>query len=150
MSPGSILFVVLVALTLFSNGVQAYIHFEAYPLLSKVGKPDFAAYIADYEKRLTVPLLLPTGLTVLSNLVLIFVHPVSLSVIGVIVALLLNLAVPVTTATVAAPVYNRVKAAGQAAGEDMSQLMRINLLRLLLSTASSLVILALLITLLPA
>ena len=150
MSLGSILFVVLVALTLFSNGVQAYIHFEAYPLLAKVGKADFAAYIADYEKRLTVPLLLPTGLTALSNIALIFVHPVNLSVIGVIIALLLNLAVPVTTGTAAAPVYNRVKAAGQAAGDDMSQLMRINLLRLLLSTASSLVVLALLVAIMPA
>ena len=150
MSLGIILFVVLVALTLFSNGVQAYIHYEAYPLFSNVGKADFAAYLAEYEKRLTIPLLLPYGLTVLSNLILIFVRPDNLSVIGVIFALLLNLAVAVTTAVVATPVYNRVKAAGQAAREDMSQLMRINLLRLLLSTASSLVVLALLFTLLSA
>lgn len=56
----------------------------------------------------------------------------------------MSLAVGATTGAIATPVYNRVKAAGQATGEDMKKLMRINLLRLLLSTASSLVVLAML------
>src|SRR5579859_758697 len=103
MSPGIILFVALVALTLFSNGVQAYIHYEAYPLFAYVGKADFAAYIAEYEKRLTIPLLLPYGLTILSNLILIFVRPDKLSVVGVIIALLLNLALAATTMLIAIP-----------------------------------------------
>lgn len=145
-----ILFVILIALVLFNNGIQAYIHFEAYPLFARVGKADFAAYLAEYERRLTIPLMLPFGLTVLSNLALLFIRPAGLPVIGVIVALVLNLAVAATTVVLATPVYNRIKAAGQAAPAEMSRLMTINLLRLLLSTAASLTVLILLLTLLSA
>ena len=141
-----IVFIVLIVLTLFNNGVQAYIHFNAYPLLAYVRKEDFGKYLSEYEKRLMFPLMLPYGLMVLSNVVLIFTRPGKVSVAGVIVALLLNLAVATTTVVVATPVYNRIKAAGQAAGDDMSRLTQINLLRLLLSTASSLVVLFLLLT----
>lgn len=140
-----ILFVVLVALVLYNNGVQAYIHFEAYPLIAFVGKAESGAYLAEYERRLTIPLLLPYGVTMLCNLALIFVHPDNLSVVGVIAAFVLNMAVAVTTMVVATPVYNRIKASGANAA-DMSRLMSINLVRLLLSTASSLLVLALLLT----
>lgn len=145
-----ILFVILIALVLFNNGVQAYIHFEAYPLFARVGKADFAAYLSDYERRLTIPLMLPFGLTVLSNIALLFIRPAGLPVIGIILALVLNLAVAVTTVVLATPVYNRIKAAGQAAPAEMSRLMTINALRLLLSTAASLTVLILLFTLLSA
>ena len=91
-----IAFIVLVVTTFFSNGVQAYIHFEAYPLIPLVGKSEFPAYIKEYESRLTVPLVLPYVLTLLSNLVLIFTRPGTLSLISVIVAFVLNLAVSIS------------------------------------------------------
>src|SRR5258708_37250584 len=94
-----ILFILLTFTTFFNNGVQAYIHFEAYPLIPFVGKPEFPAYLKEYEGRLTIPLLLPTGVNVLSNLALLFIHPSGLSVVGVIVSLLLNLSVSVATVT---------------------------------------------------
>ena len=150
MTLGVILFIVLVATTFFSNGVQAYIHYEAYPLFSSVGKSEFSAYIKEYETRLTVPLVLPTILTLLSNLALLFARPANLSIISVIVAFVLNLAVPVVTGVLAAPIYNRIKQAGEAVPAEMEQLMRINLLRLVLSTVSSVVVIYMLVTLLPA
>ena len=143
-----VLFVIVVALTLFNNGVQAYIHFEAYPLLRRVGKSEFAGYLGDYEARLTVPLMLPYGLTVLGNLALLVIRPEPLPLVGVILALVLNIAVAVVTITLATPVYGRIKQAQQAGGADMDSLMNINLLRLLLSTAASLTLLYLLLTLL--
>jgi hypothetical protein len=143
-----VLFVIVVALTLFNNGVQAYIHFEAYPLLRRVGKSEFAGYLGDYEARLTIPLMLPYGLTVLGNLALLVIRPEPLPLVGVILALVLNIAVAVVTITLATPVYGRVKQAQQAGGADMDSLMNINLLRLLLSTAASLTLLYLLLTLL--
>ena len=150
MTLGVILFIVLVATTFFSNGVQAYIHYEAYPLFSSVGKPEFAAYIKEYETRLTIPLVVPYVLTLLSNLALLFAHPANLTVISVIVAFVLNLAVSVVTVMLAAPIYNRIKQAGTAAPAEMEQLMRINLIRLVLSTVSSVVVIYMLVTLLPA
>ena len=146
MSIANILFVVLVALTLYNNGVQAYIHFEAYPLIPFVGKDEFAKYMAEYEQRLTIPLLAPYGLTVLANLILIFTRPAAVSLIGIIILLVLNISVAVVTMVVATPVYNQLKS-----GEEvMPRLMNINLLRLVISTVSSLGVLYLLYGLLPA
>ena len=140
-----IAFIVLVLTTFISNGVQAYIHFEAYPLIAFVGKSEFATYLKEYEGRLTIPLLLPYGLTLLSNLVLLFTRPAKITVISVIVAFVLNLAVSVVTVMLATPIYARIKQAGGAAPKEMEQLLRINLLRLVLSTVSSLVVIYMLV-----
>jgi hypothetical protein len=138
------LFIILVVSTFFNNGVQAYIHFEAYPLLAFVGKAEFAAYLKEYERRLTLPLLIPYGITMLSNLILLFTRPDKISVPWVIVAFVLNLAVSVVTFQLATPVYNRVKQAGEISSGDTGELLRINALRLGLSTLSSLVVIYLL------
>lgn len=143
-----IVFIVLLVLTIFNNGVQAYIHFEAYPLLAYVGKDDFPAYLEQYENRLNIPLLLPYALTVLSNIALIFARPDGIEVIGVIIVLVLNLSVAATSIKIATPVYEEVKQAGTAKIEAMSRLMKINLARLLISTAASLVLIYMLATLL--
>src|SRR5262249_41922309 len=119
MTLGSILFIILAVTVFFSNGVQAYIHYEAYPLIGYVGKPEFATYISEYEKRLMIPLAVPYGLTLLSNLILIFVHPFGLSVIWIIISLLLNVSVAAVTLRVATPVYNELKQAGQGTPEIM-------------------------------
>lgn len=144
----SILFILLVFLTFYNNGVQGYIHFEAYPLIGLVGKSELSAYLKEYEGRITPALLLPYGLTLLSNLALIFIRPAALSVVAVILALLLNLSVAVVTQMVATPVYNQVKQNQGGTAEEMARLLRINLLRLGLSTVSSLVVAYMLITLL--
>jgi hypothetical protein len=146
MSLENLIFVILVALTLYNNGVQAYIHFEAYPLFAFAGKDGFPTYISEYEKRLTIPLLAPYGLTLLANLILIFFRNDGLPLIGIIILLVLNISVAVVTMVVATPVYNRIKASGL---DEMPRLLSINILRLLLSTVSSLGVLYLLLTLLP-
>jgi hypothetical protein len=149
MSLESMVFIVLILTTFYNNGVQAYIHLEAYPLIPLVGKSEFAAYLNEYERRINGVLVIPYGITVLSNLALIFLHPASLSVIWVIIALLLNLAVSIVTLRLATPVYNRIKQNGQANASDMGELMRINLYRLGLSTASSVVVIIMLLAVLP-
>jgi hypothetical protein len=142
-----ILFIVLVFTVFFNNGVQAYIHYNAYPLIAHVGKPEFANYLKEYENRLMIPLLAPYVVTLLSNLALIFIRPAALSVIWVIIAFLLNLSVAVVTMRVATPVYNRIKENG-VTPELMQQLMGINLIRLVISTVSSGVVVIMLYTLL--
>ena len=135
-----LLFVVLVVVTLINQGVQIYIHFEAYPLLGYVGKAEFAEHIKQYEKRLTVPLMLPYVITLLSNIALIFIRPEIVPLIGIILLLVLNVSVAGVTMGVATPVYNRIVQAGEAKGENMTKLMQINLLRLGLTTLSSTVL----------
>ncbi len=136
-----VLFLVLVFTTFFSNGVQAYIHLEAYPLFAFVGTEEFPAYLKEYERRLSLPLFLPYGATVLSNLLLLFLRPAQLSLAWLIVALVFNLAVTVVSVVLATPVYNRYKQAGKITSDGMRELLRINFLRLALSTLSSIVVL---------
>jgi hypothetical protein len=142
-----LIFIVLLALTCFNNGVQAYIHFEAYPLFPVVKQDNFASYAAEYERRLVFPLVVPYLATLVFNVAAIFVRPDDVSVIGIIVVLILNVAVASTTAVVATPVYNRIKENGPV-GEDFAQLMKINLARLVISTAASLLLMILLLSLL--
>ncbi len=144
-----IVFIVLAVTTFYSNGVQAYIHFEAYPLIPLVGKQEFVPYLNEYERRLPIALLLPYALTVISNIILLFIRPNNLSLVTMIVALVLNLAVTVVTVVLATPVYNRIKQNGQALPGEMKKLIGINVLRLLLSTISSGVVIYMLVALLP-
>src|SRR5688572_8218231 len=106
-----LIFVILVFTTFVNQGVQMYVHFEAYPLLPFVGKAEFATYLKEYESRLAVPLLAPYGLTILSNLLLIFLRPDGVSLVAVILALILNVAVAGVTMRVATPVYLRIQQA---------------------------------------
>lgn len=131
-----LLFVILLAGTLINLGIQIYIHFEAYPLLSYVGKGEFGDYLKQYEKRLFVPLMLPYGITILSNIALVFIRPEIVPVLAVIIVLVLNLGVAIVSVVIATPVYNRISQAGEANGADMATLMRINLIRLALSALS--------------
>ncbi len=141
------LVIALLVLTVFNNAVQVYIHFEAYPLFAYVGKPEFAAYLQQYEQRLTGPLLVPYGLTLLVNLALIFLRPAPIEVPLVIIALALNASVAVVTVVLATPLYNAIKQAGTTSIDAMPRLMSINLVRLVISTVSSVVALILLVQL---
>ncbi|MBX3084489.1 MAG: hypothetical protein KF716_22820 [Anaerolineae bacterium] len=143
-----VIFVIFVFTTFFHNGAQAYIHLEAYPLLAYVGRAEFPTYLKEYEQRLTLPLLVAYGVMLLCNLILIATQPPTMPVAWLIVALIINMAVSAVTAVVATPVYNRIKETGQAVGGDMEALMRINSLRLLLSSLSSLIVIYLLLDLL--
>jgi hypothetical protein len=141
-----ILFLVFVFTTFYSNGVQAYIHLEAYPLFAFVGTQEFPTYLKEYEKRLPLPLLLPYFATVFSNILLLVFRPAQLSLVWLIVALVLNIAVTIVTVAVATPVYNRYKQAGSIPAKGMRELLNINFLRLALSTVSSAVVIYLLLS----
>ena len=122
-----------------------YIPSELYEAAETDGATNWQRF-----RYVTLPLLLPYVLTLVSNLVLLFTRPANLSLVSVIVAFVLNLAVSVVTVVLATPIYTRIKQSGQASPEEMEQLLRINLLRLVLSTLSSLVVIYMLITLLSA
>ncbi len=141
----TILFLIFVFTTFYNNGVQAYIHLEAYPLFAFVGTQELPAYLKEYEKRLPLPLLLPYFATVLSTILLLVFRPAQLSLVWLIVVLVLTLAVTVVTVVLATPVYNRYKQAGTITSAGMHELLRINVLRLALSTLSSLIVISLLI-----
>lgn len=139
-----LVFLVLLLSTLVNLGVQLYIHFEAYPLIPFVGKPEFAKYIAEYENRLAVPLLLPYAVSLLSAIIALIIPMNGMSRIGIGAAFLSNLAVAVVTLQVVTPIYERQKASGSISAEGMAELLRINWARLGLTLASGLILLALL------
>ena len=144
----ALIFIIFVFTTFFNNAIQAYIHQETYPSFAFVGQSEFAAYLKEYERRLTLPLLLPYAISLLSNLILFFVRPAGVSVVLLVINFLLNLAVSIVTLRVATPVYNRIAQAGRANPDDLRELLQINLLRLGLSTLCSLIVLYLLFALL--
>jgi len=150
MSIQLVTFIVLVVATFYHLGVQMYIHFETYPLIPFVGKKEFKMYLDEYERRLTIPLLLPYGIMLLSNFVLLFIRFEGIPLFWVITAFILNLLVTVLTIVWATPVYTRIKQAEMATSEETQNLLRINVFRLLLSALSSFIVVFLLMTLLAA
>lgn len=143
-------FLIFVFVSFINQGVQMYIHFEAYPLLASVGKAELPAYIEQYEKRLSIPLLLPYGFTLVTNLIMFFTYPAKLSLIIIGAAFVVNIAVAAVTMLIATPVYNHVKQESDAKGAAMAHLMQINLGRLFLTSVSSGLVLVMLSTLLSA
>ncbi len=140
----SAIFLLFVFTMFLGTGVQIYIHQEAYPLLAYVGAQELPTYLKEFERRLTVPLVLPFLLASLSNIALFFIRPEVVPLVWLIVVLVLGLATAVVTGVLATPVYNRYKQLGKPDAQVVQQLVRINILRLLLSLASSAIVIYLL------
>ncbi len=147
MSLETLIFVIFFALVLHNNGVQTYIHFNVYPLFKSVDKSSLVSYLAQFEKGLTVPLLLPYGLTILVNLALLFIRPDDISIVGVIILLILNVSMAGISIRIATPVYNRLSDF-ENFEEALAELLKINLLRLGVTTVISLITCGLLLGLL--
>ena len=139
------IFLLFVFTMFFSTGVQAYIHQEAYPLLAYIGGPDFPTYLKQFEQRLTIPLVLPYLLAVLSNIVLFFTRPNTIPLVWLIVVFVISVAMSGITGGLATPVYNRYKQNGKPEAGIVQQLVRINILRLVLSLVNSAIVVYLLV-----
>ena len=139
------IFLVFVFTTFFSAGVQTYIHQEAYPLLAYIGGQDFPTYLKQFEQRLTIPLVLPYVLAVLSNIVLFFTRPNNIPLVWLIVVFVISIAMSGITGGLATPVYNRYKQNGKPEVRVVQQLERINILRLVPSLVNSAIVVYLLV-----
>jgi hypothetical protein len=144
MTIATVALLILVFTMFFSTGVQVYLHLEAYPLFAYVGRAELPKYLTEYERRLTAPLLVPSAFTLISAVVLLVIRPASLSVGWLIVALVCTLAVHIVTGALATPVYNRLKQRETDTASALSQLLRINLLRLGFSLVGSIAVIILL------
>lgn len=132
------IFLLFIFTTFFGTGVQTYIHQEAYPLLAYIGGgQEFPNYLKAFEQRLTIPLVLPYVLAVLSNIILFFIRPNGVPLLWLIVAFVLSLASSGVTAGIATPVYNRYKQNGKPELQIVQRLVNINILRLVLSLLGS-------------
>ena len=140
-----VIFLLFVFTMFFSTGVQVYIHQEAYPLLAYIGAQDFPTYLKQFEQRLTIPLVLPYLLAVLSNIVLFFMRPNNIPPVWLIVVFVISIAMSGITGGLATPVYNRYKQSGKPEVGIVQQLVRINILRLVLSLVNSAIVVYLLV-----
>src|SRR5688572_24026686 len=148
MSLENLIFVIVLATQWLISVFNPIIHNKAYQHLNNVGREGSRTYFAEYGRGSVMRLILLYFLRFPANIALLFLRPDGVSLLGVIVVLILNLAVSTTTQVLAAPVYNRIRQGDSVDSAEMSRLTNINLLRLALSALASLVVLGLLVDLL--
>ncbi len=141
---GLAVLVILVFATFFNNALHFYTRVQTYPLFAWVGREEFVSFHEEYERRLPVAIYAPYSLLMGANVLLLFAHPEGVGLSWVVALLVLNAFIMIESLLFAAPVHHRMDREGQDA-EGIRRLVRLNALRLVASTASSAVVLYLLV-----
>ncbi len=144
-----IVFVVAVFATFFNNALHWYTQVSSYPLFGWVGSEQFVSFHQEYERRLPFSIYLPSGLLMVSTLLLIFVRPAAVPLGWVLVLLGLNASIMAISLIFAVPVHSRLDRQGHSDRAGLRRLIRYNGVRLAVSSLSSAVVLYLLVGLLP-
>lgn len=143
-----IVFVIAASATFFNNALHWYTQVTTYPLLGWVGQAEFVSFHKEYERRLPFSIYVPYTFLMLSTLLLAFVRPVEVKLGWVLMLLALNASIMIISLTFAVPVHNRLQHQGYSDKGGIRRLIRYNSVRLIASSASSVIMLYLLIGLL--
>lgn len=148
MSIEIIVFVIAASATFFNNALHWYTQVTTYPLFGWVGQTEFVSFHKEYERRLPFSIYIPYVLLMLSTLLLAFVHPVEVKLGWVLMLLVLNVSIMIISLTFAVPIHNRLQRQGYSDKGGIRKLIQYNSVRLIASSASSVIMLYLLINLL--
>lgn len=132
--------------TFFNNALQYYTQVSTYPLFANLKQDAFAPYHKAYEKRLPLSIYAPYTVLMASTLVLALFHPANVGLGWIIALLVLNGSIMAVSLAFAAPVHYRLDREQRYTAADINQLVRFNGLRLAAATASSVIVLYLLLT----
>lgn len=135
--------------TFFNTGLQYYTTVSTYPLFQDVDEKNFVSFHKAYERKLPLSIYAPYALLMLSTLSLLFARPEEVALLWIVVLLILNGSIMVVSLAFAAPVHAKLDREGKNPS-DLAKLRRFNLPRLLAATASSLLVLYLLIITVPS
>lgn len=144
---GVVVLLVLAFATFFMNAIHWYTQIQTYPLFSWVPKEGFVSFHKEYERRLPVALYAPYTLMMAANVLLFFFRPEGVGLGWVIALFVLGAFIMAESLAFAAPVHSRLDRDGKDDGA-VKKLIFFNLLRLVVGTTSSLIVLYLLTTLL--
>ena len=144
-----VVFLALAFATFFMNAVHWYTQVQTYPLFSWVPEEGFVALHEEYERRLPVALYAPYALLMAANVLLFFFAPEGVGLGWVIALFSLNAFIMAESLAFAAPVHYRMDREGKDE-RAIRKLVFFNSFRLAAGTASSLVVLYLLATLLAS
>ena len=145
MGLGLATFVVVVFATFFNNALHFYTQVQTYPLFAWVGRDGFVPFHKEYQRRLPLAIYAPYSLLMAANALLLVFRPAEVAVGWVISLLILNASVLVESLALAAPVHYRMdRQTGNDKGE-VGRLIRLNAVRLAASTASSIIVVYLLV-----
>lgn len=140
---------VLAFATFFMNAIHWYTQVETYPLFSWVPKEGFVSFHKEYERRLPVALYVPYSVLMVANVLLFFSAPEGVGFGWTVVLFVLNAFIAAESLAFAAPVHYRMDREGKDEGA-VRKLVLLNSLRLVAGTASSFVVLYLLVGLMAA
>lgn len=148
MNVSALVFVIAAFATFFNNALHWYTQFTTYPLFNWVGQTEFSSFHHEYKRRLSFSIYIPYTLLLLSTLLLAFIRPAEVPLVHVLVLLLLNLSIMIISLVWAVPIHQRLQQKGSSDKNGIRRLIGYNTIRLIVSSASSLLMANLMIRLL--
>ena len=145
MSLGLATFVVVVFATFFNNALHFYTQVQTYPLFASVGRDGFVPFHKEYQRRVPLAIYAPYTQLMAANALLLFFRPVEVSLGWVISLLIFNASILVESLALAAPVHYRMDRQTANDKDEVRRLVRLNGVRLAASTASSIIVVYLLV-----
>lgn len=147
---GLAIFLVVVFATFFNNALHFYTQVQTYPLFAWVGRDEFVPFHKEYQRRLPLAIYAPYSLLMAGNALLLFFRPAEVPIGWTVALLILNASIVVESLALAAPVHYRMDRQTRNDKQEVGRLIRLNGLRLLAATASSVIVAYLLARLLTA
>ena len=150
MSLGLATFAVVVFATFFNNALHFYTQAQTYPLFGWVDRQGFVSFHKEYQRRLPLAIYAPYTLLMAANALLLFFRPAEVTVGWGVVLLILNASIVVESLALAAPIHYRMDRQTRNDKGEVRRLIWLNGARLAAATASSFVVVYLLVrTLVP-
>ncbi len=145
MSLGLATFVIVVFATFFNNALHFYTQVQTYPLFAWVDREGFVPLHKEYQRRLPLAIYAPYTLLMAANALLLFFRPAEVAVGWVVALLILNASIIVESLALAAPVHYRMDRQTRNDKGEVRRLIRLNGVRLAAATASSFIVVYLLV-----
>lgn len=134
-------FLVTLAFTLYMTGMIWSMQVFEYPLFALVGRNEFPSYHAAHNRSLPFFVILPSVFALGSAVLLFWIRPTGIPPWSVVLVVVLDLAVLVSTVVWQAPLHGKLDREGFSA-EIIRRLVRSNWIRTLLWTINALFLLS--------
>ena len=134
---GALPLVLATAASLVQTGIQWYTQVSTYPLFHYLPDDAFVAYHRAYERRLPLTIYLPYATLMVSSLALLGRRPAGLALAPALLVNLLNASIMALSLGGAAPTHRRLDQGNIDRHTGITQLVRWNAGRLVVSTISS-------------
>ncbi len=98
--------------TIYAVGMIWTLQLNHYPLYNSIAPEDFKDYMAAHNRRLLLPIVLPSAIAFATAIVLLFLPPAGVSRVPLAMVVCLNIVIALSTAFVQGPAHRALEQQG--------------------------------------